>query len=126
MPCTVIPPSVIIQLCSAVGRPKRRISAASSLLKQSRTEANANGFFRRQSTHRQMSAERNCAATVASAAPATPIRSPRMNHKSSTMLHRLDAAMAASGVRESPVLRSTALAALYSALPSSSPAVMRR
>ena len=73
-----------------------------------------------------MSAERNCAATVASAAPATPIRSPRMNHKSSTMLHRLDAAMAASGVRESPVLRSTALAALYSALPSSSPAVMRR
>ena len=49
-----------------------------------------------------------------------------MNHKSSAMLHRLDAAMAASGVRESPVLRSTALAALYSALPSSSPAVMRR
>ena len=59
-------------------------------------------------------------------APATPQCRPKIHHRSSAILHRLDAAMAASGVRESPVLRSTAPAALYSALPSSSPAVMRR
>ncbi len=40
-----------------------------------------------------------------SAAPATP--QTKINHRSSAILHRLDAAMAASGVARSPVLRST-------------------
>ena len=96
------------------------------MLKQSRTEAKAKGCFCRHSSQRQTPAERNCAATVANAAPATPMCSPKINHRSNTMLQRLETTIAANGVAGNPQCCAAQRRGVIQGIAQQKPAVIRR